>query len=76
MDLNENGSDGRRIRWLWIGLGTQLLIFVNAARYLPAVPYQAFIVGALINAGMVIAFVVALRKAYRDRKQPNSTACM
>jgi hypothetical protein len=61
-----------RIRLLWVGLVTYFLIFVNSARYLTSSPYQVVIVGSLINAGMITVFVVALRKAYRNRRPPNS----
>lgn len=74
MTLNESGSDNGRIRWLWIGLGTYFLIFLNAGRYIRVVPYQASIAGALINIGVITAFVVALWKAYRNRRPPNSEA--
>ncbi len=72
MALNGDGSDNGRIRWLWIGLGTYFLIFVNVGRYIRVVPYQLSIAGALINMGVITAFVVALRKAYRNRRPPNS----
>ena len=60
MTLHESGSDNGRIRWLWIGLGTYFLIFLNAGRYIRVVPYQVSIAGALINIGVITAFVVAL----------------
>jgi lipoprotein signal peptidase len=72
LTLNESGNDNGRIRLLWVGLVTYFLIFMNSARYLTRFPYQVLIAGALINAGMITAFVVALRKAYRNRRPPNS----
>jgi len=48
--------------------------FLNAGRYIRVVPYQVSILGALINMGVITAFVVALRRAYRNRKPPNSAA--
>jgi hypothetical protein len=71
MALNESRNDNGRIRMLWIGLGTYFLIFVNAARYLRVVPYQVFVAGAVINGGILTAFIVELRKAYRNRRPPD-----
>jgi hypothetical protein len=70
--MNESANDKGRICLLWVGLVTYFLIFVNSARYLAIVPYQVLIAGALISAGMITAFVAALRKAYRNRRAPNS----
>ena len=56
-----------RIRGLWTGLITYFLIFLNAIRYAHQVPYQIFVLGALLNATILTAFVLALRRAYRDK---------
>ena len=56
-----------RIKGLWIGLVTDFLIFLNATRYAHKLPYQIFVIGCLLNATILTVFVLALRRAYRDR---------
>ncbi len=58
-------SDSRKLRVLWIGLGMYFLIMLNAFRYASRVPYQIFIVGALFNGAIIVAYVVAMRRVYR-----------
>jgi hypothetical protein len=71
----ENGNNGaltgprdqvvRRIRALWAGLAVYTLIMVNGFRLVYIVPYQAAIVGSLVNAAIVVTFVVTLKRAYK-----------
>jgi len=56
----------RRIRLLWIGLGTYFLIILNAVRIAHRVPYQLFVLGALLNVAIVTGIVILLRRAYRE----------
>ena len=56
----------RRIRMLWMGLGTYFLIFLNGVRIAPRVPYQLFVLGCLLTACVVTAVVILLRRAYRE----------
>lgn len=76
MDKEQNGTsnlsssstkeeDVRKIRMLWIGLGTYLLIMLNALRYAHRVPYQILIGGGLINMAIVLAIIVAMTRVYR-----------
>jgi hypothetical protein len=58
-------SERRKLRWAWVGLGTYFLIFLNATRYASRVPYQIFILGALINAAIITVLILAMRRAYR-----------
>jgi hypothetical protein len=57
--------DRRKLRWLWIGLGTYFLIFLNALRYATVVPYQIFILGALINGAVIVTIIMAMRRVYK-----------
>jgi len=56
----------RRIRLLWIGFATYFFIFLNAARLAHRVPYQIFVLGALLNIAIVTAIAIFLRRAYRE----------
>jgi len=58
-------SERRKLRWAWVGLGTYFLIFLNAIRYASRVPYQIFILGALLNAAIITVLILAMRRAYR-----------
>ena len=59
----------RRIRVLWFGLGLYFLIMLNAFRYLNRVPYQILILGSLMNAGIIVAIIMAMRNAYKRLRQ-------
>jgi hypothetical protein len=56
----------RRIRLLWIGLGTYFLIFLNTVRFAHRVPYRLFVLGALFNMAIVTGIFILLRGAYRE----------
>lgn len=58
-------ADIRRIRVLWIGLGLYFLIMLNALRYARGVPYQIFILGALVNIAIIVAIIISMRRAYK-----------
>ena len=55
----------RRIRLLWIGFATYLLILLNDFRYVRSVPLYVLALGLLINGVIVSVFVYELRKAYK-----------
>ena len=76
MKLQDNGGEKmntdpprrlklRRIRLLWIGMATYSLILLNSVRYLHSFAYQILLIGALINGGILLTFILELRKAYR-----------
>lgn len=56
----------RRIRWLWIGFGIYTFTFINTIRMAYQVPYQIFVLGAVLNVFMVVAIVHLLRRAYKE----------
>jgi hypothetical protein len=56
----------RRIRVLWVALAVYFLIMLNALRYVYVVPYQAVILGSLMNMAIIVALVVALKRAYKS----------
>lgn len=58
-------AERRKLRWAWVGLGIYFLIFLNAIRYAGKVPYQIFILGALINATIITVLILAMRRGYR-----------
>ena len=59
-------ADRRRIKFLYVGLVTWIVIFLNAViRYASKVPYQVFVVGSVIDSIIIVTFILALRKAYR-----------
>jgi hypothetical protein len=67
-------NERRRIRLLWIGLGTWLFIFLNAIRLASHVPYQIVFLGFFLNLIMIVGIVVLLRQAYRQLRhgvEPN-----
>ena len=61
-----------RIRLLWIGLGTYLLILLNDIRYLLDAPLYAVVLGILLNVGIVFVIVYELRKSYKKLGEANS----
>jgi hypothetical protein len=71
--MNENNAarqeeikeDRKRLRMLWAGLTVYFLIMLNAFRYASQVPYQIFILGALINMTIIISIFVAMNKVRR-----------
>lgn len=59
-------ADKRRIKFLYVGLVTWIVIFLNALiRYASRVPYQVFVVGSVIDLIIIVAFILALRKTCR-----------
>lgn len=61
----------RRIRMLWIGFATYFLVFLNAVRLAPSVPYQVFVIGALLNIVIVVTIILFLRRAYKELNELN-----
>ena len=59
----------RRIRVLWVALAAYFLIMLNAFRYVHSVPYQALIVGAVLNMAIIVSLVLALQRAYKSLKR-------
>ena len=55
----------KKIRAYWIGLCTYLLIFLNVILSVNQFPYMAVVIGAAINAVVIVGFVLLLRRAYR-----------
>jgi uncharacterized integral membrane protein len=62
-------AESRRLRLLWVGLITYFLIMLNALRYVSTTPYQFVIVGALVNASILAAFIFEMRKIYRRLRE-------
>ena len=58
-------TDRRKLWGLWIGLGVYFVIMLNAFRYAHRIPYQAFILGALLNVAVITSFILALRRVYK-----------
>jgi hypothetical protein len=63
--VDSASAERRRIRLYWIGLGTYFLIFLNAIRFANRVPYQVFVLGALLNAAIIVGIFILIRRAYR-----------
>jgi hypothetical protein len=68
----EPNRGSQRIFALWAGLIVWCLTFLNALRFVNTIPIAAFAIGSLIDLGLVGAFAVALRKAYRQNKPQTS----
>jgi hypothetical protein len=66
-----NGADKSRLRVLWIGLCLYLLIVLNAMRLTNQVPYQALVLGGLVNLGIIISIFVAISKVRKRMRQRN-----
>lgn len=58
-------ADVRRIRMLWIGLGIYVSIVLNAFRYVHQVPYQALLLGFVINRAIIVMVIVVMRRIYK-----------
>jgi hypothetical protein len=72
--VNENSGSAksmeeRRIRWYWIGLITQFLIFLNVVRIAGQVPYQLLALGAVFNMAILGTIVFLLQRAYKRLRQ-------
>ena len=63
-----------RIRLLWIGLATCLLIVLNDLRYVVLAPNYVVILALLIYGGITFVFVRELRKVYRSREKLRSSS--
>jgi hypothetical protein len=61
-----------RVRLLWVGLGTYLLILLNDIRYLRNAPLYIVVLGILLNVGIVFVLVSELRKSYKKLGEANS----
>ncbi len=61
----DRNADVRKIRMLWIGLGTYLLIMVNALGYAHRVPYQILVGGGLVNMATIFAILFAMKRVYK-----------
>jgi len=61
----------RRIRMLWIGFVLYLAIMFNGLRYARLLPYQLFAIGSAVNILIIVAFVVAIRNAYKKQRTGN-----
>jgi tetrahydromethanopterin S-methyltransferase subunit C len=62
-------SDLRTLRVLWVGLIMYFLIMLNGLRLADKVPYQALILGSLVNAGIIISGIVAIRRVRKRLKE-------
>jgi hypothetical protein len=63
-----------RIRLLWIGLTTCILIVLNDLRYVVLAPNYFVILALLIYGGITVVFVRELRKVYRNREKLRSSS--
>jgi hypothetical protein len=66
-------NTGLRIRLLWVGLGTYLLIVLNDIRYVRRAPVYVVVLAALINGGIISALIYELRKTYKRLRSENPT---
>jgi len=64
-------ADKTKLRVLWAGVCLYVLIMVNALTLANKVPYQALIVGGLINAGIIVSMFVAMNKIRRRMNSRN-----
>ena len=65
-------AEKKKIRWYWIMLALYALICWNAASIASQVPFGALMTGALVNAAVIIGFVILLRKSYRRIREHNT----
>ena len=56
----------RRLRFLWIGLITWIFLIINAVRFIGNAPYQLVAVAGIVDFAVIGAFIIALRKEYRN----------
>jgi hypothetical protein len=61
-----------RIRLLWIGLATYLIIVLNDIRYVRSDPGYVVVLAALINGGIIFALIYGLRKSYKKLRENTS----
>jgi hypothetical protein len=55
-------ADRRKLRILWIGAGTYSLILLNGLRFFEELPYQVVLFGTAVNAALLIAFIMTIKK--------------
>ena len=60
--MSATDADRRQIRILWAGAGLYFLILLNGLRYFGQLPYQAVILGAVLNAMIFTVFIMTIRK--------------
>jgi hypothetical protein len=60
-----NRADKTKLRVLWVGVCLYILIVANSFRLATQLPYQALIVGGLVNMGIIISMFVAMNKIKR-----------
>lgn len=58
-------ADRRKLRLLWIGAGTYVAILLNGLRFFAEIPYQVVLLGTALNAMILIALIVTIRKVYK-----------
>lgn len=77
-ELQYGFSDERRLKLLWIGVGTYSLIFLNGLRlgftYANSIPLPALIFGELLNGGILATFIFEVRKVQRSIRQKQTDA--
>jgi len=59
----------QRIRLLWVGLATCILIVLNDVRYVLPAPNYVVMLALLIYGGIALIFALELRKIYGRRKK-------
>lgn len=62
-------ADKRKLRLLWFGAALYFLVFLNALRYTGRVPWQAFVLGSLLNIAIIAAVALAMRRIYRRLRE-------
>jgi hypothetical protein len=60
--------DRRRLRFLWIGLVTWILVIINAVRLIRNAPYQVLVIAGVVDFLTVGAFIIAIRREYRKNE--------
>ena len=63
-----------RIRMLWVGLATCVLIVLNDLRYVVLAPNYVVILALLIYGGITLIFIRELRSLYRGREKLRSSS--
>jgi len=71
-------SDERRLKLLWIGVGTYSLIFLNGLRlgftYANSMPLPVLVFGELLNGAILATFIFELRKVQKSIRQRQTDA--
>jgi len=70
--------DRRRLKLLWIGVGTYSLIFLNGLRlgftYANSMPLPVLVFGELLNGAILATFIFELRKVQKSIRQRETDA--